>query len=93
MNWKIPLFKIYWDEEDIKMVNEAIQRGTFWAIGPNIEKFEEMLSQYVGTKYALVFNSGTSALHAVLLACGIGPGDEVIVPSFTFIATSMLPFL
>jgi len=91
MDWKIPLFKIYWDKEDIKMVNEAISRGMFWAIGPNIEKFEEMLSRYVGTKYALVFNSGTSALHTVLLACGIGSGDEVLVPSFTFIATANAP--
>jgi perosamine synthetase len=91
MNWKIPLFKIYWDEEDIEMVKETIRRGMSWAIGPNIEKFEEMLSRYVGMKYALVFNSGTSALHAVLLASGVGPGDEVIVPSFTFIATANAP--
>ena len=91
MDWKIPLFKIYWDEEDIKMVNEAIQRGMFWAIGPNIEKFEDMIAQYIGTKYALVFNSGTSALHATLLAYGIGQEDEVIVPSFTFIATANAP--
>jgi len=91
MTWKIPLFKIYWDEEDIKMVNKAIRRGMFWAIGPNAEKFEDMLSRYIGTKYALAFNSGTSALHAALLAHGIGPGDEVIVPSFTFIATANAP--
>jgi perosamine synthetase len=91
MDWKIPLFKIYWDQEDIAMVSEAIGRGMSWAIGPNIEKLEGMLSRYVGRKYALVFNSGTSALHAVLLACGIGPGDEVIVPSFTFIATANAP--
>jgi len=91
MNWKIPLFRIFWDEEDIKMVNEAIRRGMFWAIGPNVEKFEDMLSKYVGTKYALVFNSGTSALHATFLAYGIGKGDEVIVPSFTFIATANAP--
>jgi perosamine synthetase len=91
MDWKIPLFKIYWDEKDIEMVNEAIRRGMSWAIGPNIDRFEEMLSGYVGTKYALVFNSGTSALHAVLLARGIGPGDEVLVPSFTFIATANAP--
>lgn len=91
MAWKIPLFKIYWDEEDIKMVNEAIRRGMFWAIGPNVEKFEEMLSKYNGAKHALVFNSGTSALHALLLAHGIGKGDEVIVPSFTFIATANAP--
>jgi perosamine synthetase len=91
MDWTIPLFKIYWDEEDVGMVKEAIQRGMCWAIGPNIEKFEKMLSGYVGTKYALVFNSGTSALHAILLAYGIGQGDEVIVPSFTFIATANAP--
>ncbi len=91
MDWKIPLFKIYWDEEDVRMVTEAIQRGMFWAIGPNIERFEQMLSEYVGTRYALVFNSGTSALHAALLAYGIGEGDEVIVPSFTFIATANAP--
>jgi perosamine synthetase len=88
MNWKIPLFKIYWDQEDIEMVKEAISRGMFWAIGPNIEKLEQMLSKYTRAKHALVFNSGTSALHAVMLAYGIGPGDEVIVPSFTFIATA-----
>lgn len=91
MNWKIPLSKIYWDEEDIKMVKATIQRGMFWAIGPNIERFERILSEYVGAKYAVAFNSGTSALHAALLAYGIGQGDEVIVPSFTFIATANAP--
>lgn len=91
MDWKIPLFKIYWDEEDIRMVEEAIRRGMLWAIGPNIERLEEALSQYIGARYAMAFNSGTSALHATLLACGIGQGDEVIVPSFTFIATANAP--
>jgi perosamine synthetase len=91
MGWQIPLFKIYWDNADIEMVKDAIQRGMCWAIGPNIERFEQMLLEYVGTKYAVVFNSGTSALHAALLACGIGEGDEVIVPSFTFIATANAP--
>jgi len=91
MEWKIPLFKIYWDEEDVRMVGKSIQSGMSWAIGPHIERLEEMLSGYVGTKYALVFNSGTSALHAALLACGVGKGDEVIVPSFTFIATANAP--
>ena len=91
MDWKIPLFKIYWDEEDVRMVTDTIRRGMSWAIGPHIEKFEAMLADYVGTKYAVVFNSGTSALHAALLAHGIGEGDEVIVPSFTFIATANAP--
>jgi perosamine synthetase len=91
MSWKIPLFKIYWDEEDIETVNEAIRRGMFWAIGPDIEKFEGILADYIGTRHALAFNSGTSALHAILLAYNIGQGDEVIVPSFTFIATANAP--
>jgi len=91
MDWKIPLFKIYWDEEDVGMVKEAIQRGMHWAIGPNIEKFEEMLADYIGTKYALVFNSGTSALHAILSVYDVGQGEDVIVPSFTFIATANAP--
>ena len=89
--WKIPLFKIYWDEEDIKNVTEAIKAGMNWAVGSNIEKFEKMMAEYIGTKYCVVFNSGTSALHAALLTYNIKEGDEVIVPSFTFIATANAP--
>ncbi len=87
-SWKVPLYKIYWDEEDVNHVLEVIMQGSYWAIGPNIEKFETMLAEYVGKKYVAAFNSGTSALHAMLLAYGIKEGDEVIVPSFTFIATA-----
>jgi len=89
--WKIPLFKIYWDEHDVKSVTEAIKKGMFWAVGPNIEEFEKKIAEYTGTRYAIVFNSGTSALHAALLAHGIKEGDEVIAPSFTFIATANAP--
>lgn len=88
MGWKVPLYKIYWDEEDVENVTETIKQGMFWAIGPNVEKFEKMVAEYIRTRYAVAFNSGTSALHAILLAYGIGNGDEVIVPSFTFIATA-----
>lgn len=88
MSWKIPLFKIYWDEKDVSRVTEAIKSGANWAIGPNVAKFEEKIASYVGTKYCVALNSGTSALHALLLAHGIKKGDEVIVPSFTFIATA-----
>ena len=87
-SWKVPLYKIYWDEEDVNHVLEVIMQGMFWATGPNIEKFEGMVADRVGKKYAAAFNSGTSALHAILLAYGIKKGDEVIVPSFTFIATA-----
>ncbi|MDH5462574.1 MAG: DegT/DnrJ/EryC1/StrS family aminotransferase, partial [Candidatus Bathyarchaeota archaeon] len=67
-SWKVPLYKIYWDEEDVNHVLEVIMQGMFWATGPNIEKFEGMVADRVGKKYAAAFNSGTSALHAILLA-------------------------
>lgn len=88
MGMKIPLYKIYWDEEDVNGVTEVIKKGMYWAIGPDIERFEKTVAEYVGTRYAMAFNSGTSALHAMLLACEIGSGDEIVVPSFTFIATA-----
>jgi dTDP-4-amino-4,6-dideoxygalactose transaminase len=85
---KIPLFKIYWDEDEIQAVNNVIRKGTFWAGGAAVDEFEGKIADYIGRKYCVIFNSGTSALHAVLLAYGIKPGDEIIVPSFTFIATA-----
>ncbi len=84
----IPLFKINWNEKDIEAVSSALKRGMNWACGPKIEEFEKKISQYIGVDYTLVFNSGTSALHALLIALDIGKGDEVIVPSFSFIATA-----
>ncbi|MBU7032867.1 MAG: DegT/DnrJ/EryC1/StrS family aminotransferase [Theionarchaea archaeon] len=91
MNWKIPLFKIYWDESDVASVTSAIERGMNWAIGPEVQAFESKIAEYCRTRYCVVFNSGTSALHAQLLSHGISQGDEVIVPSFTFIATANAP--
>jgi len=85
---EVPFFKIQSTEEDIKAVSDIIARGSYWAMGKEIEQFEAEISKYIGTKYALTFNSGTSALHAMLLAYDIKAGDEVIVPSFTFIATA-----
>ncbi len=91
MTWNIPLFKMYWDQDDIETVNTALRSGMNWAVGENVARFETGLAEYIGTKYCLTFNSGTSALHAGLIAHGIGTGDEVIVPSFTFIATANAP--
>lgn len=88
---KIPLFKIYNDENDIKAITKVIKYGMSWATGSNVQKFEEELAKYIGTKYALMFNSGTSALHALMIYYGIGSIDNVIVPSFTFIATANTP--
>ena len=87
----VPLFEIYNDEEDVKLISEQIASGKFWAVGSNVEEFEKKIADYIGTKHAIALNSGTSALHAALLAHGIGKNDDVIVPSFTFIATVNSP--
>jgi len=86
--WIIPLYKIYTDDEDVNLVTKIIKRGSQWAIGPEIEEFENELKNYVNMDYCVTLNSGTSSLHAALLAYDIKPNDEVIVPSFSFIATA-----
>jgi len=88
VEWKIPLYKIYSDEEDVNLITKIIKRGKQWAMGPEIEELEKALSNYVGTEYCIALNSGTSALHSTLLAYGLGKGDDVIVPSFSFISTA-----
>ena len=92
MAGKIPLYKIFTDREDNRAVNKVLQRGMDWAIGPEITEFEKKLASYIGTKYCIAFNSGTSAGHAALLAININSG-EVIVPSFTFISTANWPLM
>ena len=64
----------------------VINSGVF-VLGPMVEDFERDFAKYCGTKYAIAVNSGTSALHLSLLAADIGPGDEVITVSMTFVAT------
>lgn len=84
----ISLYKTFWDDADIEAMSSSVKRGTHWAEGPNIELFEQRLIEYTGAQGALVCNSGTSALHLAMMACGIKHFHEVIVPSFTFIATA-----
>jgi dTDP-4-amino-4,6-dideoxygalactose transaminase len=67
-------------------VARVLASGNF-ILGPEVAAFEEEFAAFVGTSYAVGVNSGTSALHLALLACGIGPGDEVITVPFTFVAT------
>ena len=88
---RIPLFKIYWDEEDLKAVEGVIRSGMYWCVGKQIEELEKRICEYLGVKYCVTFNSGGSALYASMLAYGFKPGDEIIVPSFTFIATAYAP--
>jgi len=85
--WKIPLFKMYYDNNDIKNVITIIKRGMFWGLSSETIELEKMVSEKTGVKHCVVFNSGTSALHALMIAYGFKKNDEIIVPSFTFIAT------
>ncbi|WP_254530923.1 DegT/DnrJ/EryC1/StrS family aminotransferase [Natrinema gelatinilyticum] len=87
MSNSIPMFEISWDQRDVANAIDSITRGGYWANGPYVEKFEEGLETYLGVNHAVTVNSGTTALVAALTAHGVGDGDEVIVPSFTFIAT------
>lgn len=87
-DWKIPLYKIYTDDEDLNLITKIVKRGTNWALGPEIEEFENAIKNYLGVDYCATLNSGTSALHALLLSYGLGNSDEVILPSFSFISTA-----
>lgn len=84
----VPLFEIAWDKDDIVNAVDSIGRGSYWAKGPYVTEFEEELEQYLGVEHVVTVNSGTTALVTALRAHGIGDGDEVIVPPFTFIATA-----
>jgi len=86
--WKIPLYKIYTDDEDLNLITKIIRRGSHWALGPEIEEFENLIKNYVGVNYCITLNSGTSALHATFLAYDLGTKNEIIVPSFSFISTA-----
>jgi dTDP-4-amino-4,6-dideoxygalactose transaminase len=77
------------DEHAIKAVEEVMRSGkvNYWTGRKGME-FEKRFAEWQGSKYAISVATGTAALHVALTALGIGPGDEVIVPSYTFIATS-----
>lgn len=88
---KIPLFKINHTQRDVLAIKKIIKSGRCWANGEKCDEFEKKISEFVGVKYAVVCNSGTSALHAAMIALNIGKDNEVIVPSFTFISTANAP--
>jgi perosamine synthetase len=83
----IPIAKPYITKEDAKAVADTVLSG--WILqGPKVEEFENRLAQYLGVKYAVATSSCTTAMHVGFIASGIGAGDEVIVPSFSFIASA-----
>ena len=72
-----------------KYIQEAIETKWVAPLGPNVDAFEADLRNFIGQgKEVVVLSSGTAAVHLSLIACGVGPGDEVIVQSFTFCASS-----
>lgn len=73
-------------EEDVLAVGEVVRSGRL-SLGPKTAEFEALFAEYVGTRYAVAVSSGTAGLHLAVRALGIGPGDEVLVPSFTFAAS------
>lgn len=74
-------------EEAIAAVVELMRKGET-SISPSVAEFEREFAEYVGCEYGLALTSGTAALQTALFAVGVGPGDEVIVPSFTFLTTA-----
>lgn len=87
MQWKIPLTDIDLGQEEIDAVVEVLQ-SKWLTMGAVTEKFESTFAQQIGVKYAFAVTNCTAALHLAYLGLGIGPGDEVICPALTFVATA-----
>lgn len=83
----VPLFDLRLHDEDIEAVADALRSG-WLTMGPRIRAFEEAFAQHLGVAHAVAVSSCTAALHLAYAAAGVGPGDEVIVPSYTFVATA-----
>src|SRR5215469_4164263 len=83
----IPVMRPWLGQEEAEAAAEAVASG--WvAQGPRVREFEEAFAAAIGAPHAVAVSSCTTALHLALIAAGIGPGDEVVVPSLSFIATA-----
>ena len=83
---KIPIMKPYFDDEEAKAAAEALASG--WvAQGPRVAEFEKAVAKHEGCAFGVAATNCTTALHLLMVAMGFGPGQDVIVPSFTFVAT------
>lgn len=83
----LPIARAVFGKEEEKEIIETLRSGWI-TLGPRTKKFEELLAEYVGIKYAIALNSCSAALHLAMLAIGIKNGDEVITSPFTFAATA-----
>lgn len=84
--WTVPLADVVVPEEDIEVVASVLRSG-WLSMGPETEALERDFAAYTGAPHAFAVANGTAALHLLTLGAGLGPGDEVIVPSMTFVAT------
>lgn len=77
-------------QDDKDAVMSVLQSGKLWGpYAPQVTKLQEEFAEYVGVRYCVALNSGTAALHAAIAAADVGPGDEVITPAFSFVASAM----
>jgi len=84
---EIPITKVFIGEEELRAVQLPLESG--WVVqGPHVAAFEEKVAVYAGAKHAIATTSCTTALHVAVAALGLEPGDEVIVPAFTWISTA-----
>src|SRR5436305_3716578 len=83
----IPLFDLVLEDADMTAVVDALRSG-WLTMGPRIQEFEAAFAKYLGVPHALATSSCTTALHLAYLAAGVRAGDEVIVPSMSFVATA-----
>ena len=84
---QIPLSRPDITDKEIILVNQVL-RTPYLSLGPMLERFEGMVAEYIGRRYAVGVSSGTSGLHLCVKAVGVGPGDEVITTPFSFVASA-----
>src|SRR4051794_2062931 len=84
----IPISKPSIGPRERELVLDAVDSGWVSSIGKYIDEFEAVFARYCGTEFALAVSNGTTGLHLALVTLGIGPGDEVIIPDLTFVATA-----
>ncbi|GAA4915457.1 dTDP-4-amino-4,6-dideoxygalactose transaminase [Actinomycetospora succinea] len=90
MTWTVPLTDVVVTDDDVAAVMDCYASG-WLTMGPRTRAFEDAVAQFTGSTHAVAVSSGTAALHLACRAAGIGPGDEVIVPTMTFLATAHAP--